>query len=131
MNWRGDEILHECVVRDEKAKVGVWIDLYRRNVMRTFGRSRKKISWVIYIETKAGRSFLSHAIQIWVPLVAFQHFKGCVVEDDSERIFLDPKTYETQAKRELSASYPKTDLALVGLDESQPGIEQTLGADSP
>jgi hypothetical protein len=120
MNWRGDEILHECVIRNDKRKsdenrVAVSIDLYRRNFIKRFGRSRKKIFWVIYIETKAGRSFLSYALQKWIPLQAFKHFEECIVEDDSERIFLDHTTYEERAAHDLRTSCPPECLALIGL----------------
>lgn len=120
MNWRGDEVLHECLLSDEgtahsEDTVRVWIDLYRRNFSKKFGRSRKQIFWVIYIETKAGRTFLDYAIQQWIPLKAFQYFKECIVEDDAERIFLEPKTYKELVKHELQVADSTRCLRLIEL----------------
>jgi len=136
MDPNAKEILHECVLRDgenerDEKEVGVSIALLRRNFMKRFGRSRKRVFWNIYIETMAGRSFWSYAIQLYIPFAAFRSFPDCVVVTDSDKTFLEPKNFEAYVARELEGLYGAGYLNVLGLNAPRPGAEQTLGADSP
>jgi hypothetical protein len=89
--------------RDEPPE-RVWVSLERREFAKKYGRSRRKIFWQIYTETKAGRGSQSLALQFLMPLQAFASFAdpAVLVEFVPERVFLERKNYETFAKREIA-----------------------------
>jgi|SRR5688572_21459325 len=122
-----DDIVHDFVIMNRATKpphdenrVRVWGWLERREFMKKYGRSRRKMFWQIYIETKAGRSSLSLALQLLIPLQAFAFFtKPVVVADfDPEKVFLEPKTYKTYAMREIARALGEDFLNTLRLDAS-------------
>jgi hypothetical protein len=125
-NLNSDEIVHDCVLLDpsekyviQKKDVSVWVSLERRNFMKKYGRSRRKIYWAIYTETKAGRNFWSSAIQMLIPLKAFNHFPDIVVVADPETVFLHPRNYKDFVRRELVDLYGEESLASIGLLDTE------------
>ena len=121
-NPNSDEVVHDCVLVDPtdkyvnpKKNVSVWISLERRNFIKKYGRSRKKVYWAIYTETKAGRSLWDLAIQMLIPLKAFTRFPGAVVVVDPEKVFLHPKNYQSFVVSELVDSYGEDAVKEIGL----------------
>lgn len=124
-NLNADEIVHEWVLLDPtdryappKKDVRVWVDLERENFVRKYGRSRRKIFWKIYVETKAGRNIWSLAIQLLIPLKAFAHFPEIVVVVDPESVFLHPKNYESFIEGELVRWFGADAVKEIGLASS-------------
>jgi|SRR5215831_19058342 len=102
-NLNATEIVH-CFSLTNKNGGCVWVSLERREFTKKYGRSRRKISWQIYLETKAGRDDESIALQFLIPLQAFQVFDSPVVlvELDPEKVFLERKNYLTFVQRQIA-----------------------------
>jgi hypothetical protein len=128
-NLNAAEEVHDCVLLDHTQKftnhtknVSVWVSLERRDFIRKYGRSRRKIHWAIYTETKAGRSFWSLVIQMLIALKAFEHFSDIIVVVDPEKVFLHPKNYKSFVVNELIKEYGEEAVAGIGaLDLSEEG----------
>jgi hypothetical protein len=127
LNLNEDEIVHDFVIvsrptkpPQDESRVAVLVTLERREYIKKFGRGRRKIYWQIYIETKAGRTSLSLALQLLIPLQAFAFFTEPVVvtDFDREKVFLEPKTYKTYALRQLALECGEDYLNTLGLDAS-------------
>jgi hypothetical protein len=104
------EIVHDWVLldpTDERAGAGkgvrVFVSLIRNTHTKKYGRSRMEVFWEIYIETKAGRDIWSLAIQLMIPLIAFERFPDVIVVADPERTFLHPKNYQSFIMGELES----------------------------
>jgi hypothetical protein len=87
-----------------KKDISVWVSLLKQHFSKQYGRSRRQIHWQVYIETKAGRSIWSYAVQIMIPLNAFAAYRDIIVVVEPERIFLEPQNYRDFATKELIAS---------------------------
>ena len=106
------DIVHAWVLLDptdqrtaRRKGVKVWVSLIRDHSVKRYGRSRREIFWKIYTETKAGRNIWSLALQLLIPLKAFNHFPDVVVVVDPERVFLHRKNYEGFVAGELVRWY--------------------------
>jgi hypothetical protein len=124
-NLNADEEVHEWALLDStnrysvpKKDVHVWVSLERDNFIKKYGRSRRKVFWKIYVETKAGRNIWSLAIQLLIPLRAFEHFPNIIVVADPDRVFLHPKNYESFVKEELVSWYGAEAVEEIGLVDS-------------
>jgi len=60
---------------------------------------------MIYLETKAGRTFWDLAVQMMIPLKAFEVFSDIVVCVDPRRVFLHPEIYTGFATRALVTEF--------------------------
>lgn len=103
LNLNANESIHSFSLRNKTGGC-VWVSLERREFTKKYGRSRRKISWQIYLETKAGRDDESLALQFIIPLQAFLFFDSPVVlvELIPERVFLERKNYLTFAQRQIA-----------------------------
>jgi hypothetical protein len=125
LNLNADDIVHDYVImnraaklRHDESRVRVLGWLERREFMKKYGRSRRKIFWQIYIETKAGRSSLSLALQLLIPLQAFTFFTEpvVVVDFDPEKVFLERKTYKMYAARQIALACGEDFINTLGLE---------------
>jgi hypothetical protein len=103
LNLNANEIVHSFSVTNKNGGC-VWVTLERREFTKKYGRSRRKICWQIYLETKAGRAEESVALQFLIPLQAFIFFDSPVVlvELIPEKVFLERKNYLTFAQRQIA-----------------------------
>jgi hypothetical protein len=103
LNLNAMEGVHGFSVSNE-SRERVWVNLDRREFIKKYGRSRRKIFWQIYLETNAGRGPESLALQFLIPWQAFLFFADPVVlvEFTPEKVFLERKNYEAFAKREIA-----------------------------
>jgi hypothetical protein len=104
------DIVHDWVLldpTDERAGGGkgvqVFVSLQRNTHTKKYGRGRRKVFWEVYTETKAGRSIWSLAVQLMIPLKAFERFPEVIVVADPERTFLHPKNYQSFIMGELES----------------------------
>ena len=102
-NLNAPEIVHSFSLTNNNRGC-VWVSLERREFAKKYGRSRRDISWQIYLETKAGRAEESVALQFLIPLQAFLFFNNPVVlvELIPEKLFLERKNYLTFAQRQIA-----------------------------
>src|SRR6185503_2451187 len=78
LNLNASETVHDFSLANG-AHDRVWVNIDRREFMRKYGRSRRKIFWQIYLETKAGRDAESLALQFLIPVHGFTFFENPVV----------------------------------------------------
>ena len=107
LSLNADGIVHDFAIvsgTSNENRERVWVTLERREFIKKYGRSRRKIFWQIYTETKEGRGSQSLALQFLIPLQAFASFADPVVlvEFVPEKVFLERKNYEPFAKREIA-----------------------------
>jgi hypothetical protein len=109
-SYNSNGIVHECALiklysqhskQQEHLRVRVFIDLYANHFFKKFCSSRQEFYWKILIETKMGRSIVSLAVQLIIPLKAFEIFSNIVVVEDGGKIFCDAKTYASYIKKDL------------------------------